>query len=82
MFNELTNCAKLSTQFVPCAKALINILNQLLGALFSHVVPLGHVGHTVSQVAPLFSGCVSLDNVSLPADFWDVLGLKKMDAGR
>ena len=36
----------------------------------------------VSQVAPLFSGCVGLDNVSLPADFWDVLGLKKMDAGR
>ena len=42
----------------------------------------GIAGHTVSQVAPLFSGCVSLDNVSLPADFWDVLGLKKMDAGR
>ena len=36
----------------------------------------GIAGHTVSEVAPLFSGCVSLDNVSLPADFWDVLGLK------
>ena len=42
----------------------------------------GIAGHTVSEVAPFFSGCVSLDNVSLPADFWDVLGLKKMDAGR
>ena len=39
----------------------------------------GIAGHTVREVAPLFSGCVSLDNVSLPADFWDVLGLK-MDA--
>ena len=41
----------------------------------------GIAGHTVREVAPLFSGCVSLDNVSLPADFWDVLGLK-MDAGQ
>jgi hypothetical protein len=40
----------------------------------------GIAGHTVREVAPLFSGCVSLDNVSLPSDFWDVLGLK-MDAG-
>jgi hypothetical protein len=36
----------------------------------------GIAGHTVCEVAPLFSGCVSLDNVSLPADFWDALGLK------
>ena len=41
----------------------------------------GIAGHTAFEVAPLFSGCISLDNVSLPADFWDVLGLKKMDAG-
>lgn len=41
----------------------------------------GIAGHTVREVAPLFSGCVSFDNVSLPADFWDVLGLK-MDAGQ
>ena len=40
----------------------------------------GIAGHTVREVAPLFSDCVSLDNVSLPTDFWDVLGLK-MDAG-
>ena len=40
----------------------------------------GIAGHTVREVAPLFTGCVSLDNVSLPADFWDVLGLK-MNAG-
>ena len=40
----------------------------------------GIAGHTVREVAPLFSGCVSLENVSLPADFWDVLGLK-MNAG-
>ena len=36
----------------------------------------GIAGQAVHEVAPLFSGCVSLDNVSLPADFWDVLGLK------
>lgn len=28
------------------------------------------------SIAPLFNGCVSLENVTLPADFWDVLGLK------
>lgn len=40
----------------------------------------GIAGHTAREVAPLFSGCVSLENVTLPSDFWDVLGLK-MDAG-
>ena len=40
----------------------------------------GIAGHSVQEVAPLFSGCVSLENVTLPSDFWDVLGLK-MDAG-
>jgi len=39
----------------------------------------GIAGHSTHGVAPLFSGCVSLDNVSLPADFWDVLGLKMDD---
>ena len=39
----------------------------------------GIAGHSVKEVAPLFSGCVSLENVTLPSDFWDVLGLK-MDA--
>lgn len=36
----------------------------------------GIAGHSVNEVAPLFSGCISLENVTLPSDFWDVLGLK------
>ena len=36
----------------------------------------GIAGYSAQQIAPLFSGCVSLENVTLPADFWDVFGLK------
>ena len=36
----------------------------------------GIAGYSVHEIAPLFSCCVSLENVTLPADFWDVLGLK------
>lgn len=36
----------------------------------------GIAGYRVRDVAPLFKGCVSLENVALPSDFWDVLGLK------
>ena len=36
----------------------------------------GIAGHSVREVAPLFSGCVQLENVTLPSDFWDMLGLK------
>ncbi len=36
----------------------------------------GVAGYSVSQVAPLFKECISLENVALPADFWDILGLK------
>jgi hypothetical protein len=36
----------------------------------------GIAGYSAREVAPFFSGCVSLENVTLPADFWDVLGLK------
>ena len=36
----------------------------------------GIAGYSVSQVAPLFKGCIPLENVALPSDFWDVLGLK------
>ena len=36
----------------------------------------GIAGYTAREIAPLFNGCVSLENVTLPADFWDVLGLK------
>ena len=36
----------------------------------------GIAGYTAREIAPLFNGCVCLENVTLPADFWDVLGLK------
>ena len=36
----------------------------------------GIAGYSAQEIAPFFSGCVSLENVTLPADFWDVLGLK------
>ena len=36
----------------------------------------GVAGYNVREVAPLFKGCISLENVALPSDFWDVLGLK------
>lgn len=36
----------------------------------------GVAGYEVSQVAPLFKACIPLENVALPADFWEVLGLK------
>ena len=36
----------------------------------------GVAGYSVREVAPLFKGCISLENVALPSDFWDVLGLK------
>ena len=36
----------------------------------------GHAGFTPRQVAPLFKSAIELENVALPLDFWDVLGLK------
>lgn len=36
----------------------------------------GIAGYSASQVAPLFKECIPLENVALPSDFWDVLGLK------
>ena len=36
----------------------------------------GLAGYSVNQVAPLFKECIPLENVALPSDFWDVLGLK------
>lgn len=36
----------------------------------------GAAGYTAGQVAPLFNDCLSLENVALPSEFWDVLGLK------
>lgn len=36
-------------------------------------------GHNVAEVARLFTDCIKLENVALPADFWDVLGLRNFD---
>ena len=40
------------------------------------VVGCGNARYTPREVAPLFQKCVSLENVCLPASFWEVLGLK------
>lgn len=34
----------------------------------------GIAGHTAAQVAPLFKCCREIDNVCLPASFWQVIG--------
>ena len=36
----------------------------------------GIAGHTVEEVAPFFKGCLMLENVALPQEFWDFFGLK------
>lgn len=36
----------------------------------------GIAGYTAEQIAPMFNECIHLENVSLPSDFWKVLGLK------
>lgn len=35
----------------------------------------GIAGHTDEQVAPMFTSCIKLENVALPASFWKVLGI-------
>lgn len=32
-------------------------------------------GYTDNQIATLFKDCISLENVTLPSEFWIVLGL-------
>ena len=34
----------------------------------------GIAGYSVSEVAPLFECCRDVENVTLPASFWDLLG--------
>lgn len=36
----------------------------------------GNAGHSPNQIAQYFIPCTKLENVSLPRDFWDILGLK------
>ena len=36
----------------------------------------GVAGYSPMEIAPLFRGCVALENVALPEEFWKVLGLK------
>ena len=36
----------------------------------------GHAGLDVREVARLFTAAINLENVSLPEDFWAILGLK------
>ena len=36
----------------------------------------GSAGYSPREIAPLFKGCIGLENVALPLEFWNVLGLK------
>ena len=36
----------------------------------------GVAGYSANDIAPLFRDCIRLENVALPSDFWEVLGLK------
>lgn len=36
----------------------------------------GSAGYSPREIAPLFNGCIYLENVALPSGFWKVLGLK------
>ena len=35
----------------------------------------GIAGYPIHEIAPLFKGCIELENVALPIEFWKVLGL-------
>jgi hypothetical protein len=35
----------------------------------------GIAGYPIHEIAPLFKGCIKLENVALPIEFWKVLGL-------
>ena len=39
----------------------------------------GIAGYTPSTIAPLFRDCIMLENVTLPADFWQILGITNYD---
>ena len=36
----------------------------------------GNAGHDVHEVARLFVDAIKVENISLPEDFWEILGLK------
>jgi hypothetical protein len=36
----------------------------------------GNAGYSPRDIAPLFKGCIDLESVALPIEFWSVLGLK------
>ena len=33
----------------------------------------GIAGYSIGEIAPLFEGCVEVENITLPASFWDIL---------
>ena len=40
------------------------------------MVGCGIAGYSPRDIAPLFKGCIDLENVALPIEFWNVFGLK------
>ena len=43
---------------------------------FVTMIGCGSAGYSPREIAPLFKGCIYLENVALPSGFWKVLGLK------
>lgn len=35
----------------------------------------GSARYSLREISPLFKGCIYLENVALPSEFWKVLGL-------
>ena len=68
----LTDMAEDVSAFVKFAKAHPekHFLVTLIGC--------GIAGYHPSDIAPLFEGCKELDNVSLPAEFWDIIGVPEV----
>jgi hypothetical protein len=34
----------------------------------------GIAGYSIGEVAPLFECCIEVENITLPASFWDIIG--------
>ena len=40
------------------------------------MIDCGSARYSPREISPLFKGCIYLENVALPSEFWKVLGLK------
>lgn len=45
---------------------------------FVTLIGCGIAGYTPKEIAPLFEKCYALENISLPSEFWDIIGWPKI----